>query len=46
MMGADLGHLGALQQVTGTVNCPADTGGSGLSPGCSTRRSACGMVHS
>ena len=24
--------------------CPANTGGSGLSPGCSTRRSACGIV--
>ena len=32
--------------VMSTVNCLADTGGSGLSPGCSTRRSACGIVHS
>ena len=31
--------------VTGTVNCPADTGGSGLPAGCGTRRSACGIVH-
>ena len=33
MMGADLGYLCALQHGDGTVNCPADTGGSGLSPG-------------
>ena len=32
IMGADLGHLCALQHGDGTVNCPADTGGSGLSP--------------
>ena len=38
MMGADLGHLCVLQHGDGTVNCPADTGGCGLS-------SACGIVH-
>ena len=44
MMGTDLGHLCALQTVMGIVNRPANTGGSGLSPGRGTRRSACGMV--
>jgi hypothetical protein len=32
MVGADLGHLCAAT-VMGTVNCPANTGGSGPSPG-------------
>lgn len=43
MMGADLGHLYALQHGDGTVNCAPNTGGSGPSPACSTRRSACGI---
>lgn len=31
--------------VTGTVNCPADTGGSGVARECSTRWPTCGLVH-
>jgi len=46
MMGADLSHLCALQHGDGHRELSADTGGCGLSPGCSTRRSACGIVHS
>jgi hypothetical protein len=45
IMGAGLGHLCALQHGDGTVNRPADTGGSGLSAGCSRRGPACGIVH-
>ena len=30
MMGADLGHLCALQHGDGTVNRPTDTGGSAI----------------
>jgi len=44
IMGADLGHLCALQHGDGYRELPREHWRKRLSPGCSTRRSACGIV--
>jgi hypothetical protein len=45
MMGADRVICARCGTVRGTVNCPAGTGGCGLSAGCGARGPGCGLVR-